>query len=801
MKHICQALRIPGMFIDEYIHVGSGTLEGDVVINVSKTKQDPSAYYRSVYGNATIGLSGNSATAIAEGGRLEGKITSAFNLSSSDFGLRGGTLIATHAGTGVVTAAVGGLSLVQNQNLGTITTGYSHIIASGDNSGGGTLTNLVGIAVANQSVGTNNTLLLMGTLTPLSSNYAIYSASTYESLFAGNITANAVISSNRQNIQTTTTAGFVLTNNELSTSGITNQWSPSLDFIGHAWRTAIGDRYVRFRAETQTTAGASPSGTLVIKSSVDTGTESWTDRLTLTSAGVLTASALVGTTSITNSSLVSGRVVVSGTAGIQTDFSTLTFNGTQLAMSTTGSSGGIRVGGDADLYRSAADSWTCPDHMFITPPNNTATSGTVYGTSVNWTLAPAANTSGTYFTMGFSSVASNNNNFTDALISIIGGWTHSGTGTVTRYEGLSLQYAITSSGTLTTGYAVRVLPDFSSSGACTTWRGISSAPPRLSGGGTCVTCYLLSHELRTVSGSGAITTLIGYDCFSSTSGLSGGNGVTANGQTRIGIDIGPMPDPTSFTGTSVYAIRFSTSARVARNGLQWGSDSSCNLYSSASNVLKTDGSLVVATNLTVSTMTSGSLLFAGTSGLVSQDNSNLYWDDTNNTLGIGTTRTGAISGTNPSVRIKGTGTTSSTSSFEIQDSAATSLFLVKDNGTTSLTGTLTITKAFNSGVSTLTDGATPALDASLGNTFLLTAAGNRTIAVPTNPTSGQKITIVHKASGGDRTLALNTGAGGFRFGTDITALTATTSGLTDYIGAIYNAADSKWDVVSYVKGF
>lgn len=37
-----------------------------------------------------------------------------------------------------------------------------------------------------------------------------------------------------------------------------------------------------------------------------------------------------------------------------------------------------------------------------------------------------------------------------------------------------------------------------------------------------------------------------------------------------------------------------------------------------------------------STMTAGSVLFAGTSGLLSQDNSNFFWDDTNNRLGIGT---------------------------------------------------------------------------------------------------------------------------------------------------------------------
>ena len=102
---------------------------------------------------------------------------------------------------------------------------------------------------------------------------------------------------------------------------------------------------------------------------------------------------------------------------------------------------------------------------------------------------------------------------------------------------------------------------------------------------------------------------------------------------------------------------------------------------------------------------------------------------------------------------------------------------------------------------TLTDGATPALDASLGRHFRLAAAGDRTIAVPTNAVAGMKITLEHFASGGARTLALNTGAGGFRYGTDITALSQTASGKTDYIGCIYNATDSFWDVIAYSKGY
>lgn len=104
-------------------------------------------------------------------------------------------------------------------------------------------------------------------------------------------------------------------------------------------------------------------------------------------------------------------------------------------------------------------------------------------------------------------------------------------------------------------------------------------------------------------------------------------------------------------------------------------------------------------------------------------------------------------------------------------------------------------------VVTLTDGATVNLDASAGRVFKLTATGNRTIAAPTGVADGRAIVIRHEASGANRTLSLNTGNGGFRFGTDVTALTATTSGTSDYIGAIYDAADNKWDVVGYQKGF
>jgi len=102
----------------------------------------------------------------------------------------------------------------------------------------------------------------------------------------------------------------------------------------------------------------------------------------------------------------------------------------------------------------------------------------------------------------------------------------------------------------------------------------------------------------------------------------------------------------------------------------------------------------------------------------------------------------------------------------------------------------------------ISDGAGAVIDCSLGNIFTWTAAADRTAGTTTNPTAGQKMIIEFTASGGARTLTLPTATtGDFRYGTDITVLTATTSGKTDYIGCIYNGAASRWDVVAYSKGF
>ena len=101
---------------------------------------------------------------------------------------------------------------------------------------------------------------------------------------------------------------------------------------------------------------------------------------------------------------------------------------------------------------------------------------------------------------------------------------------------------------------------------------------------------------------------------------------------------------------------------------------------------------------------------------------------------------------------------------------------------------------------TLTDAATVATDASLGNRFRVTLAGNRTLGNPTNPTDGQQCVweLIQDATG-TRTLALDTQ---FNLGTDITSTTlSTAASKRDYLTAIYRSGATKWDVVGFVKGY
>jgi hypothetical protein len=76
------------------------------------------------------------------------------------------------------------------------------------------------------------------------------------------------------------------------------------------------------------------------------------------------------------------------------------------------------------------------------------------------------------------------------------------------------------------------------------------------------------------------------------------------------------------------------------------------------------------TGLTLSGLTQGSVLFAGSGGLVSEDNARLYWDDSNNRLGVGTTTPSTTLAVDGTVGI--TGATSITGRVDIDVTTTTS---------------------------------------------------------------------------------------------------------------------------------
>lgn len=115
------------------------------------------------------------------------------------------------------------------------------------------------------------------------------------------------------------------------------------------------------------------------------------------------------------------------------------------------------------------------------------------------------------------------------------------------------------------------------------------------------------------------------------------------------------------------------------------------------------------------------------------------------------------------------------------------------------TGTVTAPRVINTPVA-LTDAATIAVDAALGDQFTVTLGGNRTLGNPTNATHGQMVIFAIRQDGtGTRTLALGSN---YRLGTDITTVVLSTAvNKTDYLGVRYNSADTKWDVIAFVKGY
>lgn len=118
------------------------------------------------------------------------------------------------------------------------------------------------------------------------------------------------------------------------------------------------------------------------------------------------------------------------------------------------------------------------------------------------------------------------------------------------------------------------------------------------------------------------------------------------------------------------------------------------------------------------------------------------------------------------------------------------------------TGTATFGGRTIQSMVALTDAATIAVDAALGNNFAVTLGGNRTMGAPSNATvDGQEIKFRIRQDGtGNRTLTWNAV---YSFGSDISAapVLSTAANKVDYISFKWDATNSHWHCIGYGRGY
>jgi hypothetical protein len=132
----------------------------------------------------------------------------------------------------------------------------------------------------------------------------------------------------------------------------------------------------------------------------------------------------------------------------------------------------------------------------------------------------------------------------------------------------------------------------------------------------------------------------------------GGSGVSSlNGETGAltllpgaGISITPSGSSITITNTGAGGAPGGSSGDIQYNASgSFGGDPD----------FTTDGAgNLTATSLTLTPLTMGSVLFAGAAGLISQDNANFFWDETNTGLALGTPAANfSLSGTTTACRL------------------------------------------------------------------------------------------------------------------------------------------------------
>ncbi len=261
---------------------------------------------------------------------------------------------------------------------------------------------------------------------------------------------------------------------------------------------------------------------------------------------------------------------------------------------------------------------------------------------------------------------------------------------------------------------------------------------------------------------------------------------------------------TTITVTNPTADRTITFPDVTGNVVTTG-DTGTVTSAMIANTTIVDGDISASAEIAVSKLANGSarqLLQTASNGTDVEFTSNVDVPGTLDVTGVATfdsTSTFAGNATfNGSLIFEGATPDAHELTLSVADPSADVTVTIPASTTTlaGLAVTQSFTKAQRGTPVALSDGATIAVDLSLGNNFTVTLAGNRTLGAPSNVTAGQSGVIVVTQDGtGSRTLAYNSAykfAGG-------TAPTLTTTASAVDVLAYYVESSSRITVTSLLN--
>ena len=265
-------------------------------------------------------------------------------------------------------------------------------------------------------------------------------------------------------------------------------------------------------------------------------------------------------------------------------------------------------------------------NTLATPSGSSADGGSISGTTLTLSIADATNPG----LLSASNWTTFNNKLSTAVISL-GGLTGATQTFATGTAGSD--FSISSSGTTHTFN----IPD-----ASATARGLVTTGTQTLAGAKTFTSLLTGSAGAAFSG--AAVNINASSNFATNIGTGTSNGAVSIGgnSNTLAIntsswDVSSAGAVTGLTGLSMASGNF---AQVGTGTFSTGTGTvslNGNTTVSSSNTFTVGtGASTFGGSVTVSTMTAGSVLFAGTSGVLTQDNANLFYDNTNDRLGIGT---------------------------------------------------------------------------------------------------------------------------------------------------------------------